>query len=242
MARPVRSAFRRRRPRRTPPSRSPGRRPLMPHGHRSIERCRLLRAHGCDVRAAAGGGHTPVYMRVCPGSRPILLAPVNRAAAAPTITVASLVAGDRRVQHLATQEERPGRVGDDHGDRQLDPLAAMDRAGVRQPQTRTPRAAAGRRRHRRAATPGRLGAPADERSPISVACRAGATNIFRVRRHGHPRRARRRRSRRAGAAPSRSSARARAGCGRSSSACRRSAAARPAPVCRRGSASRAGPR
>ena len=53
--------------------------PHVPHGHRSIERSRLLQAHGCDVRAAAGGRHTPLYMRACPGSATHLLAPVNRA-------------------------------------------------------------------------------------------------------------------------------------------------------------------
>jgi alpha-1,2-mannosyltransferase len=42
---------------------------------------------------------------------------------------------DRGVEHLATQEERArGGVGDDHRDRELDPLTAMDRAGVGEPQ------------------------------------------------------------------------------------------------------------
>ena len=39
--------------------------------------------------------------------------------------------GDRGIEHLAPQKVRAtGRVGDDHRDRELDPLAAMDRAGV----------------------------------------------------------------------------------------------------------------
>ena len=40
-------------------------------------------------------------------------------------------AGDRDVEHLAAQEEGAGGgVGDDHRDRQLDPLPAVRRAGV----------------------------------------------------------------------------------------------------------------
>ena len=44
-------------------------------------------------------------------------------------------ARDRGVEHLAAQEERAGgRVRDDHRHRELDPLAAVDRAGVGEPE------------------------------------------------------------------------------------------------------------
>ena len=44
-------------------------------------------------------------------------------------------ARDRRVQHLAPQKEGPGgRMSDDHRHRELDPLAAVHRARVGQPQ------------------------------------------------------------------------------------------------------------
>ena len=118
-----------------------------------------------------------------------------------------LGAGDRGVEHLAAQEERAGgRVGDDHRDRQLDPLAAVDRAGVGEAQAigLLGREAEDRRRRRR-------GAARPRRSSLAAV-----------------------RSRRAAAAASRSSGRGRAGCARSSSACRRSAAGRRGPARRPG--------
>jgi hypothetical protein len=53
----------------------------------------------------------------------------------PTITVAKFRPRQRGVEHLAAQGQGgDGRVRDDHRDRELDPLAAVDRARVREPQ------------------------------------------------------------------------------------------------------------